>query len=301
MSSVDAPSPVPTPFTPSTVIYATDFFPPAENAGRFASLLARQFNAELLVVHTFVLTQAAMEAEAKTGAAVKSNQRQECEAALAKIARHYGEGTRTASTLLEGDPQEQLPRLEREHAPAILVMGTEGRGRLERPLLGSVAKKVLRSAVGPALTVGPQVPSAPGDTVQIRRILFATTLAPGAGRGAACALAMIQAFHAEMDVLHVVRPELASNADELEQAQQRFQESVEPLSYEHAHRVSSPRGVLTIGDHAPAHILDHVRENSIDLLVLSLSWRSHLWAESLVSVAFQVIAHAPCPVLTILG
>jgi nucleotide-binding universal stress UspA family protein len=301
MSSIDAPSPVPTPFPLSTVIYATDFFPPAENAGRFALLLARQFDAELLVAHTFVLTQAAMEAEAETRPAIKSSQRQQCEAALAALEHRYGKGLRSsAAILIEGDPQEQLPRLAHEHAPSILVMGTEGRGRIERPLLGSVAKKVLRSASGPALTVGPEVPGAPSDTPQIRRILFATTLAPGAAHGAACALGMVQAFHAKMDVLHVVRPEVARDPHDLEEAQQHFQESVESLFPAHAHDISAPCGVVTIGD-APARILEHVRENSIDLLVLSLRSISHLWLESLVSAAFQVIAHAPCPVLTILG
>ncbi len=301
MSSVDAPSPVPTSFPLSTVIYATDFFPPAENAGRFASLLARQFDAKLLVAHTFVLSQAAMEAEAETQPAIKSRQRQECEVALAALAHRYGKGLRSsAAILIEGDPQEQLPRLAHEYAPSILVMGTEGRGRIGRPLLGSVAKKVLRSAAGPALTVGPQVPGAATDTPQIHRILFATTLTPGAAHGTACALGMVRAFHAKMDVLHVVRPEVARNPPDLEGAQQHFQESVESLLPEHAHDISSPRGVVMIGD-APARILDHVRENSIDLLVLSLRSISHLWLESLVSDAFQVIAHAPCPVLTILG
>lgn len=300
MSSVEAPLPVPTPFTLNSVIYATDFSPFSENAGRYASLLARQFDAELLVAHTFVLTQAAMEAEAEARPAIKSNQRQESEATLARIARHLGSGLRTSTLLLEGDPQEQLPHLARERAPSILVVGTEGRGRVGRSMVRSVAEKVLRSTGGPALTVGPHVPGGT-DAPQIRRVLFATTLAPGAARGGACALGMAEAFHAEMDVLHVVRPEVAANLRDLEIAQQRFQQEVEALFPQRTHDISSPRGVVEVGGNAPELILEYVRENSIDLLVLSLRWTSHAWLESLVSDAFHMIADAPCPVMTILG
>ena len=40
------------------------------------------------------------------------------------------------------------------------MLGTQGRGRLSRGILGSVAEKVLRSTKGPALTVGPLRPRA---------------------------------------------------------------------------------------------------------------------------------------------
>ena len=299
MSSADAPLPLPIPFTLATVIYATDFSPRSENAGHYASLLARQFNAELLVAHTFVLTQAAMEAEAKAGPAVKSSQRQESEAALAKAAHGYPDNLRTTSILLEGNPEEQLPRLARERAPSILVIGTEGRGRFDRSIMRAVSEKILRSTGGPALTVGPHVPAST-DVPQIRRVLFATTLADGAARGAACALGMAEAFHAEIDVLHVVRPELAGNLRDLEKAQQQFQQEIDSL-FPKAPTISSPRGVVEVGGDAPARILDHLREHSIDLLVLSLRRSSHLRLESLVSDAFHIIADAPCPVLTILG
>jgi hypothetical protein len=44
---------------PKAVIYATDFSSFSENAGRYASLLARHFDADLMVAHAFLLSQAA--------------------------------------------------------------------------------------------------------------------------------------------------------------------------------------------------------------------------------------------------
>jgi nucleotide-binding universal stress UspA family protein len=302
MSSVNVPAPISLPFTLKTVIYATDFTPRSENAGRYAALLAREFGAELLVAHTFVLTQGAMEAEAEARPPAKSYQRRESEAELAKVVRHYGKGLREASSiLLEGDPQEQLPRIAGEKAPSIVVVGTEGRGRLGRSVVHSVAERVLRSTGGPALTVGPHVAGAATDVPHIRRVLFATTLEPGAVRGGACAIGMAEAFHAQMDVLQVVPRAVVGNTNDLENAQRKFQQQVDALFPGKATGIPAPRGVIEIGRNAPQRIRDYVRENSIDLLVLALHWSAHAWLESLASDAFDIIADAPCPVMTILG
>jgi nucleotide-binding universal stress UspA family protein len=46
-------------------------------------------------------------------------------------------------------------------------------------------------------------------------------------------------------------------------------------------------------------ILEHIRERSIDLLVLGIRKSSHLGMEMRTSRAFQIIVEAECPVLTI--
>jgi nucleotide-binding universal stress UspA family protein len=48
-------------------------------------------------------------------------------------------------------------------------------------------------------------------------------------------------------------------------------------------------------------ILSHIREFSVDLLVLSVHKSSHLWLASRMSGAFKIVADAPCPVMTITG
>ena len=64
MSSADfMPVPAPSPFLIKNVVFATDFSNCSENAGSYASMIARQFGADLIVAHSFELTQAAMEVE----------------------------------------------------------------------------------------------------------------------------------------------------------------------------------------------------------------------------------------------
>ena len=57
-------------------------------------------------------------------------------------------------TLLRtGSPWEQVLGAATEVKAGLIVMGTHGRRRLERALLGSVAEKVVRMSRVPVLTV----------------------------------------------------------------------------------------------------------------------------------------------------
>lgn len=301
MSDGPAPSPVSSPFALEKVIFATDFSQCSQNAGKYAALVARQFGAGLLVAHTFVLSQAAMEVESERHGAQKSAQRSDFEAALRQEAERLGGGLKSADTvLLEGEPQEQIPELARQNDPALIVLGTQGRGRFGRAMIGSVAEKILRSASGPALTVGPHVPQCREGDPPIRRVLFATGLSAAAARGAACAVAMADAFGAQLDVLHVIHPEDVKEPGSLTEVQKQFQAAVEEMAPHQAGAIVEPRGVVATGN-AHTRILEYIGENAIDLLVLSLRRSSNLWIESRLSGAFNIVINAPCPVMTLVG
>lgn len=54
---------------------------------------------------------------------------------------------------LEGRPSQRIVEYATEHDGDLIVMGTHGRGGLDRLLLGSVAERVVRSASVPVMTV----------------------------------------------------------------------------------------------------------------------------------------------------
>jgi nucleotide-binding universal stress UspA family protein len=284
-----------------TIIFATDFSPGSENAGIYASLLARKFNAELMAAHAFVLSYPAMEVEAEDGRTRKSEQRIDLETALAATAKRLGKGVRNAiPVLLDGDPREQIPRLARESPSSLVVLGTRGRGRMERSIVGSAAERILRAADGPALTVGPEVPPCDPARPLFQRILYATGLSPEAARGATYAAAMAQAFNASLDVLHVVRSEDRADPRRLDEVRKEFQATLEGIVPQQAEAMCKPRGIVEVGS-AHERILEHLSGYENDLLVLSLRKSSHLWLQSRLSGAFHIIANAPCPVMTITG
>ena len=292
--------PFPSPFAISKVVFATDFSACSENAGSYAAMIARHFGAELIVAHAFELSQAAMEVEAEGHGQLKSTQRADYEAALMRETERLGAGMQNVEAeLLDGIPKDRIPELARQNEPSLIVLGTQGRGRLSRGIIGSVAEKVLRSTVGPSLTVGPHVPRCCSDPAPIKRVLYATGLSPAAARGAAYAVGMADAFHAELDVLHVVHPEDILEAG-LPAIQKRFEAELEAVVPARVDAIMKPHGVVATGV-AHSRILEHSHRHAIDLLVLSLRHSSHLWLESRISGAFHMIANAPCPVMTLVG
>jgi nucleotide-binding universal stress UspA family protein len=57
------------------------------------------------------------------------------------------------SSILEGDPAEEILNYTDKYQPALIVMGSHGRGNLPELLLGSVSKRVLDHSSSPVLIV----------------------------------------------------------------------------------------------------------------------------------------------------
>ena len=74
--------------------------------------------------------------------------------ALEEIAEIAGERDVPVECVqLDGAPSREIVRYAEKHGCDLIVMGTHGRGGIDRLLLGSVAEKVVRSSRIPVLTV----------------------------------------------------------------------------------------------------------------------------------------------------
>lgn len=281
----------------NAVVYATDFSLGAQNAGLYASLLAGYFSAELIVAHAFTLSQAALEVEIDRKSI--SQQRRDLKTLLVNKAPHLaGQSIKAISILLEGDPEDGISKLADEHQPAIIVLGTHGGGRFERGMIGSTAEKVLRSTRWPSLTVGPQVRIASSKTLPFERILLATDFSATAANAARYAVNLAEAFGAHIDILNVIQEGAIGHPARLSDLQRDFYTNLDLLVPEQAKRFCDPRTFVKVGA-AHEQIIEHIRERSIDLLVLGVRRSSHLSFEMRTSQAFQIIVDAECPVLTI--
>jgi nucleotide-binding universal stress UspA family protein len=280
-----------------TVVYATDFSVSSQNAGLYAARIAGYFSATLVVAHAFTLSQAALEVEINQ--VQVSQQRKDLKSLLSRQALLLGaKSIEASSTLLEGDPKEAIPALADNNAPAIIVLGTHGGGRLERGILGSVAEKILRSSRWPTLTVGPLVKPVSSQTFPFARILFATDLSPAGANAAIYAVTFAEVLGAKIDVLNVIQDDAIEHPARLSDLQTHFFKALEVLVPQEAREFCDPKTFLTVG-RAHDQILEHIRERSIDLLVLGIRKTSHISMEMRTSGAFRIIVDAACPVLTI--
>ena len=283
--------------SPEAVVYATDFSLSAQNAGAYATRLAAGFCCKLLVAHAFSLSQAAMEVEIDSTAI--SQQRRELKALLSRRASLLSEhAVEAIPILIEGDPKEVLPGLAEEYAPSLIVLGTHGGGRFARGVIGSVAEQILRSTRWPSLTVGPQVRPVSSTTFPLRRILFATDFTSAAAQAAAYAVSFAESLGAGIDVLNVIGDDAISHPVRLADLQARFYGALDGIVPQQAKDFCDPGTYVAVGK-AHDRILEHIRERSIDLLVLGLRKTSHLGLEMRTSGAFRIIVDAECPVLTI--
>jgi nucleotide-binding universal stress UspA family protein len=283
----------------NAVIYATDLSAWSQNAGRYASFLAKHFSARLLVAHAFILTQGAMEVE--IDGSLISQQRKDLQSLLSRKASELARDSGGASPiLLDGDPKKMIPDLADKNAPSLMVLGTHGGSRVERGIIGSVAEAILQSASWPCLTVGPQVQSATAKAFPFHRILYATDFTPAAARAAAYAVSFAQALSADIDVLNMIQSETLDHPDRLSDLRKCFYDALDSVVPHHASKFCNPRTFVEVGK-AHDQILQHIRERSIDLLVLGIRKTSHLGMQKKTSGAFHLIVSADCPVLTIAG
>ncbi len=280
-----------------TVVYATDFSPCSMNAGLYAARIAEYFSAKLLVAHAFTVSQAAMEVEA--GDRKISQQRVDLNSLLLRELHRLGTDFPGAvPVLMEGDPKSVIVQLADRNAPSIIVLGTHGGGRLQRGIIGSVAETILRSTCWPALTVGPQVQVALSKTLPFKRILFTTDITPSAASAAAYVVELADVFGASIDVLNVVHDGDIESPELLDGLRNRFLGILDGLVPQRARAFCDPRTFVATGC-AHDRIVEHIRDNSIDLLILGIRNTSHLSLEMRTSGVFQIIVDVECPVLTI--
>ena len=131
------------------IVHPTDFSVCAEQARALAVQLARALGAELILLH--VAVEAPLFREGLTRARelerLFEEQRAWAKQALEeRAAEARGQGVPTLGRVVTGAPAREIAETARREGAAFIVMGTHGRGALERFFLGSVADRVVRMA-----------------------------------------------------------------------------------------------------------------------------------------------------------
>ncbi len=166
------------------ILVATDFSEPSRRALCDALALAAENNAQLSVIHV-------LQPDRKYGALENPPEldleRIAAERQIKALVDELGPEQNIHTTLVKHGPvAEQVAAVIEEEGIDLLVIGTRGRGGLQKMALGSVAEELLRIAPCPVMTIGPKADIAtithgPG----FHRILFATDFGKGSAEGAA--------------------------------------------------------------------------------------------------------------------
>ena len=138
------------------ILTAIDFSESSDFAFDYALTLARQFQAELTVMHVINepvdlrgfyvphISFEQLEKEIEEGA----------EKMMEKFCQTKMEDfTRYTTAVVAGIPYEEVLRKAEETGASLIVLGTHGRTGIDHLIFGSTAERVVRSATCPVLTI----------------------------------------------------------------------------------------------------------------------------------------------------
>jgi nucleotide-binding universal stress UspA family protein len=134
------------------ILYGTDFSPYSNQAYFHAVALAEKYGAGLTIVYVYAPSTVVAPMGVALPAADGPEELDHWRRQLEQI-RPLSPSIAVQHVLLIGDPATEILRYARESQTDLIVVGTHGRTGLERPLMGSVAEKVLRGAPCSVLVV----------------------------------------------------------------------------------------------------------------------------------------------------
>jgi nucleotide-binding universal stress UspA family protein len=282
------------------IMVTTDFSEVSDRALDYAIALARRYDARIYLTH--VITPDPFQfAEPQLAQATYEKVRQAAEEGITDVLISGKlRGVPHEVLLEEGNVWPTLEKLIAEHEIDLIVVGTHGRGKVQKILIGSIAEEIFRQADAPVLTVGPTVKDRSPQEIELDNILFATDFGPGAERAAAYALSLAQEHDAHLTLLHVI--ESAAAYTEQSVARQREinvtrMKQLMPLGSEDW---CKPAFRVTFGSPVE-EILIAAKESKANLIVMGAKARRNLAGHVPLTIAYNVVAKAPCPVLTVRG
>lgn len=273
------------------ILFLTDFTEASQTALAYALGFANHFGAQLYPAHScdpIILTETAAPNILDE---VEENSRRRLKD-LAKANDING-----TPLFARGPVADAVPGWINDHGIDLIVMGTHGRKGLKHFLLGSVAEAVFRHATCPVLTVGPHVNVRPYHDFKAEKILFPTDLGAHAEFATQYALSVAQESKAQVTFMHVVTLEDAFQRDRAPLVADSFKK-LETLIPQDAKQWCQPDMVVEVGDPIK-ELLGYAETERPDLIVLGLPAGKKFNGGFHTSVTYNLIAQAPCPVLTV--
>ena len=139
------------------ILCTVDFADPEHPAVEYAKMLAGLSGSSILVLHV-ISSRDTYERLGLVASEVDKHMSVNREATRKRmdefLVEHFPEGS-VSGLISEGNPAETIVRIAENKDMDIIVMGTHGRGGLNKLFFGSVANEVIPPADSPVLTIRP--------------------------------------------------------------------------------------------------------------------------------------------------
>jgi nucleotide-binding universal stress UspA family protein len=283
------------------VLFLTDFSEPSAAALPFAAMIARSYGAKVTALHV-VVPSAYTYMTPEMRADLLDAQDDAAKAEMEKVEAEFAGLSREAILERNTGVWPVLSKMLQESDIDLIVLGTHGRTGLKKAVFGSTAEEIFRRTAVPVLTIGPAVRTGAHNGGRFQCVLFATDFNAVSSAAAAYAMSFAQENQSRLVLLHVLpvpKPGKAKTAADLSVAEALHR--MEDLLPRDAELWCRPEPTVEHGEPG-AQILATAERCGADLIVLGVRGMDML-TEVVTRVeratAYEVIAHARCPVLTV--
>jgi nucleotide-binding universal stress UspA family protein len=291
------------------ILVPCDFSPASKKALAYGLSMALEAQAALVLVHILPFSSMLAYAYPLEGDRVTRDKLDEIGGRLADL---VGEEHRKSVDLRvvskAGNVHDELLGLIDDERPDLVVMGTHGRRRFQRWVLGSVTEFVLRRTTAPLLTVSrldSEHELDRSEPVTLDRLLYATDLSASDRDATETALAIAADLSSDLMILHVMHNLGWGHGSEFipfdveartvrarDTAFKRLLDSVPEAAR------SDPRIRIELREGIPYEtILEVADTEKVDMILLNTRSRSGLDRALLGSTAERVVRGAHVPVL----
>ncbi len=289
------------------VLCPTDFSEFSTAALSYATALAASYGSAIRILH--VLTPFPIVApfgDVPGNVQLYESQRVQGQQALeAEAARVRRPGLTVDVELRDGSAVHETLDAARDWGADLIVIGTHGRGGMERLVLGSVAEKVLRKAPCAVLAVPHAALEGAHATERIGHVLCAHDGSAASANGVAYAVSLAERTGARLTLVSVVEslpyggdftgPDFAA----FRAARDEHAREVLDTAVDAGVRVRCNVHERLVYGHPAQQILEVAAQETPDLLVMGVQGRGALDLLMFGSTANHVVRHAACPVLTV--
>ena len=286
-----------------TVVVATDLSPASEIAVDQAAMLARRWDADLVLLHVFndgvwATITAIYESEVWAGAEPVLVARNRLSQQVREVAARHA--VRARGETRTGRAASEIAAFCREQDAQLLVVGEHGEDWIGEAVLGGTAQRVLARADLPVLLVRRAV------SAELSCILLATDFSDNATRASQLSLdwfpdvrqrllnACTVAFEGRMRMAGVSLEHIEGyRRDELARAEQRMEAQMQAL------RSAAPVGKRIVQGYPTTVLLREIERLGAELLVIGKHGGTMLDERLLGSITQNLLYRADCNVLLV--
>jgi nucleotide-binding universal stress UspA family protein len=284
------------------ILFLTDFSGPSAMALPYAAMIARAYGAKVTALH-IVAPSVYTYMTSEMSATLLDAQEDAAKSEMGRVEAEFAGLPRETMIERNVGVWPALSKILEKGEIDLIVLGTHGRTGMKKVVLGSTAEEVFRRTGVPVLTIGPAVRT-DGHNGRFQCVLFATDFNSVSGSAASYAVSLAQENQSRLVLLHVLpAPKAGKGNKSVELSVAEALHRVEDLLPRDAELWCRPEPVVEHGQ-ASGQILATAERCGADLIVLGVRGMDTL--TGLVTrveraTAYEVIAHAHCPVLTVRG